>query len=137
MPRPPRVKGQPKAKYHTYSDEWALGLLVEVGQGKTVLSICKRSDQPSFHSVMGWLNEKPEFAEAYARAKGCAMDAMAEELLQLADSATKADWQCKRLQVETRKWIMGKLNPKKYGDKYIHEPSGTWNVNWTKAEDKV
>src|SRR5262245_58853263 len=133
MPRPPRVH----KKHHTYSDEWARAFLVEVGQGKAVFSICKRSDQPGFDTVMNWLNEKPEFAERYARAKGAAMDAMAEEVLKLADSATKADWQCRRLQVETRKWIMGKLNPKKYGDKYIHEPSGTWKVNWTKAEDKV
>ena len=30
----------------------------------------------------------------------------------------------RRLQIETRKWLLGKMAPKKYGDKHIHEHGG-------------
>jgi hypothetical protein len=42
-----------------------------------------------------------------------------------------------RLQVETRKWIVSKLNPKKYSDKIHNEVSGDMAINWieTKTND--
>jgi hypothetical protein len=51
---------------------------------------------------------------------------MAQEVLELADSDVpetgegKKDWQAiqkHKLQVDTRKWLLSKLAPKKYGDK--------------------
>jgi hypothetical protein len=64
---------------------------------------------------------------------------MADELLEISDDASN-DWMARRaksgdiesvpdneavqrsrLRVDTRKWLMGKLKPKKYGDKIQHE----------------
>jgi hypothetical protein len=51
---------------------------------------------------------------------------MVDELLEIADSEVpetgdgKKDWQAiqkHKLQVDTRKWLLSKLAPKKYGDK--------------------
>jgi hypothetical protein len=51
---------------------------------------------------------------------------MASEVMELADSEVpetgdgKKDWQAiqkHKLQVDTRKWLLSKLAPKKYGDK--------------------
>ena len=41
---------------------------------------------------------------------------MADECLVIADSATAEDAQARRLSVDTRKWYLSKLAPKRYGD---------------------
>ena len=45
---------------------------------------------------------------------------MLEEILEIADNPT-LDAQEKRVRIDTRKWAMGKLKPKKYGDKQTLE----------------
>jgi hypothetical protein len=69
-------------------------------EGKSLRQTCRdlRISKPF---VLDWLNDDPEFAAQYARARD-----MSPETAQAA-----------RLQVETRKWIASKLKPKKYGDK--------------------
>jgi hypothetical protein len=55
------------------------------------------------------------------------MEAMAEEILEIADSADSENYNPSRLQVDTRKWLMSKLAPKKFGDKveqFISGPEG-------------
>jgi hypothetical protein len=64
-------------------------------------------------------------AEAYARARDARNDVMAEALQDLADEQPPTDsfgkvdsgwvaWQ--RNRVDTRKWLLSKMAPKKYGD---------------------
>jgi hypothetical protein len=45
------------------------------------------------------------------------MDALADEIIEMADNATNEDVQAVRLRVDARKWIMSKIAPKKYGDR--------------------
>lgn len=88
---------------------------------------------PSYSTVALWLSTDTELSERYARAKEAQAEHMGEEMLDIADSATN-DWmetndpdnpgyrangelvQRSRLRIDTRKWLMGKLKPKKYGD---------------------
>ena len=90
-----------------------------------------------------WLREKPEFCEQYTRAKEESADAMAEDILDIADDGTNdymevldKDGECvgyrvngehvqrSRLRVESRKWLMAKMKPKKYGEKIDHNLGG-------------
>jgi hypothetical protein len=73
-----------------------------------------------------WVNDDAKLAEDYARAREELIERMANEVLELADSEVpetgdgKKDWQAiqkHKLQVDTRKWLLSKLAPKKYGDK--------------------
>jgi hypothetical protein len=59
----------------------------------------------------------PERSQRYARARNIQTEMLADELVQLADSATPRDAHVKRLQIDTRRWIAAKLLPRKYGDK--------------------
>ena len=74
----------------------------------------------------GWLNDDAELAKSYARAREALIEKMANELLEIADtpvgsteggSTDSGAVQKQRLQVDTRKWLLSKLAPKKYGDK--------------------
>lgn len=89
---------------------------------------------PDCATVFAWMRKFPEFLKQYARAKEESADAMAEDILDIADTPqmgevtkTKADGSVetrqgdmiehRRLQVDARKWLASKLKPKKYGDR--------------------
>jgi hypothetical protein len=79
------------------------------------------------------LDADPVATERYARAKAAQMAAVAEEMVAIADECrlgektketrdgTFREWgdmvDRSRLQVETRKWLLAKLAPKKFGDR--------------------
>jgi hypothetical protein len=77
-------------------------------------------------TFMRWLDADPKLAERYARAREDLIERIAHETMQIADQDVgttndgKKDWmavQKQRLQVDTRKWLLSKLAPKRYGDK--------------------
>jgi hypothetical protein len=85
-------------------------------EGKSLRQTC-RDLCISKPFVLDWLNDDPEFAAQYARARDMLVELHVEQMLEIADSASPETAQAARLQVETRKWIASKLKPKKYGDK--------------------
>jgi hypothetical protein len=73
-----------------------------------------------------WMNDDAELAVEYARAREDLIERMAQEVMELSDVDVglqpdgKKDWaavQKQKLQVDTRKWLLSKLAPKKFGDK--------------------
>lgn len=73
-----------------------------------------------------WVDADAKLAEDYAHAREDLIERMANEVLELADSEVpeagdgKRDWQAiqqRKLQVDSRKWLLSKLAPKKYGDR--------------------
>jgi hypothetical protein len=84
-------------------------------------------------TIFYWLREYPEFLEQYNVAKESQADALAEDLLEIADlppqinekgGVDSGDVAHMRLRIDTRKWIASKLKPKKYGDKIEQEIKG-------------
>lgn len=116
----------------TYSDELADRICDELMLGKSMLKICEREGMPSETTVYRWLqsDEHPGFREKYAQARELQAERMLDEILQIADDTANdteygdsgpranAEWIARsRLKVDSRKWAMSKLAPKKYGDK--------------------
>jgi hypothetical protein len=118
-----------------YSEDIAARICAELVEGKSLRSICEADDMPSASTVFKWLSIFPAFAEQYARAREAQMEAMADEIVDIADDGTN-DYKTKtngdgstheafdsehvqrsKLRVDTRKWLMSKLAPKKYGEK--------------------
>jgi hypothetical protein len=93
-----------------------------LANGYSLKSICRRNCFPSHETVRRWLRDKSEFRAQYARAREDQADALAEEIIDIADAA--ADPQLGRLRVDARKWVAAKLKPKVYGDKVAQEHSG-------------
>jgi hypothetical protein len=87
--------------------------------------------QVSGRQFYGHLNADNKAAERYARAKADSLEAMADEMLGIADEVSGDTYesddgrvqiapdvvQRARLRIDTRKWLLSKLAPKKYGDK--------------------
>lgn len=102
---------------------------------KSVRRICLDLEVP-YGTVLAWLSEghpnyKGSFAKQYARAKEMQADLLADEIIEIADDGSNDTYtddegmervdhdviQRSRLRVDSRKWLAGKLRPKKYGDK--------------------
>lgn len=98
-----------------YSDDLFDHICGEIASGRSLASICKDPGMPTVAGVMKWLNEKPDIVERYTRAREMQAETLFDELVDIADNAT--DPQTARLQVDTRKWYLSKVIPKKYGDK--------------------
>lgn len=108
---------------------------------------------PAQSTVFRWLADEryAAFRERYARAREAQADAIFDEMLDIADDGTN-DWMERRredgsvdevlnhehisrskLRVDARKWMAGKLAPKKYGEKLdLTSSDGTMSPKPTK-----
>ena len=120
-----------------YTKELGILICKRISGGESVRAICKDKDMPSQDAIYGWLldERKKEFAENYERARNSQAEILFDELLEIADDGTN-DYtekefnngniveiansehiQRSRLRVDTRKWYLSKVLPKKFGDK--------------------
>lgn len=130
----PEVINGGRGRPTTYTPELAARLCAQLAAGKSIRTACKAADMPSIATVYNWMNSNPEFLEQYARAKQDAADAMAEDIMDIADDSTndymeytygdqtvtrlnQENIQRSKLRIETRRWLMSKYKPKRYGDK--------------------
>ncbi|PAQ09731.1 terminase small subunit protein [Mesorhizobium temperatum] len=124
------------ARPSSFTQEIADAICEKLADGRSLRSICEADDMPHVATVCRWLADerRAEFREQYVRAREIQADALFEQALDIADTPvegikTKVTSDGKteemrgdmiehrRLQVETRKWMVGKMAPKKYGDK--------------------
>jgi hypothetical protein len=128
-------QGKKIGRPSSFTQEIADKICQELALGNSLRTVCLPDGMPSVASIFNWFRNYPEFLEQYTRAKQESADAMAEDVLDIADDATN-DYmmrtgkdgnesyqlngehiQRSRLRVETRKWLMSKMKPKKYGEK--------------------
>ncbi|XNY05192.1 hypothetical protein ACMFL9_11975 (plasmid) [Sinorhizobium meliloti] len=95
----------------------------EIASGKSLRRVCKPAGMPAASTVFLWLSKHREFSEQYARAQADRTAYWAEEIVEISDDE-KTDIQRSRLKVDTRKWLMSKMAPKKFGDRVAKEISG-------------
>lgn len=110
----PKPMGRPS----TYTEDMADLICEKITEGMSLRKICMLEGFPKSSAVYVWLDRHPDFADKYARAREAATEDMLEEILEIADN-TELDAQDKRVRIDTRKWAMGKLKPKKYGERQI------------------
>ena len=91
---------------------------------RTALTKVKLSSQTFFI----WVREDEILSKQYARATCERAELMFEDMLDIADKSPKltntkfgttvdtGDIQHKRVKIDTRKWALSKMNPKKYGN---------------------
>ena len=126
-----------------YNDEVASLICERIADGQSLRSICGDADMPATSTVFKWLTEQNAFSEQYTRAREAQADALFDEILEIADDGSN-DWMERKgpdglslgwrengealrrsaLRVEARKWMAGKLQPKKYSDKQQVELTG-------------
>lgn len=98
-----------------------------IAQGSSIRTICKSPDMPNASTIFEWIRKYESFSKQYAKACEERSEAMLEDILDISDEGldvikkgaekkSGALAQIVRLRVDTRKWYMSKMKPKKYGD---------------------
>ena len=105
-----------------YNETLAAAICERLVEGESLRAVCRDPDMPAISSVMLWLTKHASFTEQYAKATEERAHGMFEDMLDIADDAEEeASSVAKaRLRVDTRKWALSKMMPKKYGDKIAH-----------------
>lgn len=120
-----------------YSNWIARAICLRLMDGESLRSICARDNYPGRRTVLYWLNQNEDFLRQYTQAREIQQELLYEELFEIADDGTN-DYYMKegkdgseflavdsehinrsRLRVDTRKWVMERMAPKKYGTKHI------------------
>lgn len=121
----------------TYPAGLALIICERIATGESLRSICRDPEMPSRRAVLYWLAdpENGEFVRQYARAMEERADHWADEIIAISDDTTNdthttvyedgnertspnTEWISRsKLRVDSRKWLMSKLAPKKYGER--------------------
>lgn len=122
-------------------------ILLSIEEGYSLRATLKREGMPTSTTFYEWIDNDKEKALHYARACEKRADAIFEEILDIADDSSNdfalADIgdgmqvekfnsehvQRSRLRVDARKWMLSKMNPKKYADKIQQEHSGEITTN--------
>jgi len=116
------------------------GVLEGMAEGLSTVKACAAVGI-AFSTFLDRCAADQAFAERYARAREVLLERHADEIIDLADQArmgeittTKADGgievkqadmvERSRLQIESRKWLLARLMPKKYGDRQKVEHEG-------------
>lgn len=114
----------------TFTQEIADAICARLAAGEPLRAICRDEGMPPARTVFDWLSGNEAFSQQYALAREQGLDALAEQCLEIADNE-QHDWELTkkgpvvndvaigraRLQVDTRKWLLAKMAPKKYGER--------------------
>lgn len=126
-----------------YSPEERVRIQAEVCKrialGESVRKICSDEHIPDQTTIYDWLSEDGNFSQQYARAREKQADFYLDQIIEISDDSTLDTdinpesgneitnhevIQRSKLRVDTRKWVMAKLAPKKYGEKVQQEITG-------------
>lgn len=140
----------------SYSEATSISICEQIAEGVPLRVICRQDGMPKWRTVYDWLEQQPEFAARFARARIVGFDAIAAEALEIADSpiegvetTTKADGSTeekrgdmlghRKLQIETRLKLLAKWDPKRYGERLGLEHSGTMSITdrLKRAEERL
>ena len=122
----------------TYPQSTRDEICKRIALGESLSAICRCDDMPSKPTVLDWLFDEPEFSTQYARAREKQAEHYLDEIIAISDDVSLDEIidgegnprtnneaiQRSKLKVDTRKWAMAKLAPKKYGDKITQEVTG-------------
>lgn len=124
-----RPVGRPPERPSPYAEGVLDAICARMVSGESIRQICDDRDMPSRTAVLQACAANEEFAASIARARELQQDAIADEIVDMADMATVEDHQVVKLRIWARQWRASKLHPKKYGDRI--QTDATVNANVT------
>lgn len=106
-----------------YLPEVAADICSLLASGESLRKVCGRPGMPDKSSVFRWLAEHEEFRDQYAKATEARADAIFDDIFDIADDVNEeaAAVAKARLRIDTRKWALARMNPRKYGEKVTQD----------------
>jgi hypothetical protein len=143
--KPKRPAGRPPR----FTPELAARICGLIATGSTLRAAAKACGV-GWRTVARWNIERPEFRAAYEQARETRTLLWGEEIIEIADDSsgdykvnpTTGKTEFRRdnvlrsqLRIETRKWVMARLDPKQWGDKQSVDVSA--NIMMLSPEERV
>ncbi len=143
------VGGRPSKYSKKIADEICESLM----EGESLRSVSARKGFPDKSTIFRWLAKYSEFCDQYEKAKWIGADYLFEELLEIADDSRNDYIEVEgkngevktilnrqnivraKLRIDTRKWTLSKLIPKKYGNRLVAKTTGK-NGDMSKLSDE-
>lgn len=125
---------RPRGRPSKYTPEIADEIVNRIATGEPLRQIAREEHMPHWTAIYDWMERDKEFSLRIAHARERGEEAIAQECLEIADSA-KNDWmeahgqdsegyrlngehiQRSKLRIETRLKLLAKWNPRKWGEK--------------------
>ncbi len=95
-------------------------IIERISYGESLNKICSTNDMPTRKSFYEWVAADDSLLQRYETAMRLRADSCFDEILEIADNEgikTSEDVARAKLRVDSRKWTVSKMFPKKYGDK--------------------
>lgn len=142
---------RPQGGQTLYTRQIADRICQQLSEGMTLNQICRQPGMPARPTVLLWVREDRDgFADRYAQAREMLYDHWADEAIDISDDGTNdfmerqsRDGESKfvynrehvdrsKLRVDTRKWMLTKLKPERYGDKIeqTHKADAAFVALW-------
>jgi hypothetical protein len=103
-----------------FSPELSDAILDMVSDGHSLRTTCEKLGLAR-RTVRSWLERNSEFAQQYESARKLHIDVHVDRMLDIAagvsGSESNAQVQAAKLEIDTVKWIAGRLLPHRYGDR--------------------
>ena len=132
--KPDKKPAKPIGRPSAFTQDIADKICMDLSMGETLPNILSPEGMPSGPTVWKWRRDRPEFLNDYMRAREEQTRTWADEIISLADDSSE-DWQtCTKkdgstfskldrdhvsrvsLQIDSRKWLMARVNRAEYGD---------------------
>lgn len=117
------LPAKPTGRPTDYNETVAAAICARIAEGNSLRKVCLADDMPAMSSVFLWLGKYPTFSDQYARACSDRREVRKEQLFDIPTDAD-IDPQRGRLLSDNIKWVLGKEEPKKYGDRQAIEHTG-------------
>lgn len=123
---PDMAKASGRGRPTIYSEVLADQICVRIAAGDSVRKICQANDMPNEETIYRWILNLEAFSKKYRTAREIQQERYLDELIEIADekprvtpmgSTDSGAVQHAKLRIDTRKWTMARLAPRKYGDK--------------------
>ena len=125
-------------------------IIEKICMGDSLRKICKSPGMPDRTTVHRWLLADAGFCDKYARAREIQAEEIFDEILEISDDSrrdyiTGDDGQKRvtreaidraKLKIDARKWVLSRMQPKKYGNRMeIDQPTQDYVVNLITAPE--
>ena len=90
-----------------------------LSNGVALRVLCRQDDMPAWRTVYDWMRADEEFAAQVACARDLGFEALAEDILDIADNtrAISDHVQLAKMRIDTRLKLLACWSPKRYGNK--------------------
>ena len=124
MTKPKKPNGRPTI----FTEILAAKICQRIADGESIRAVCSDPNMPSTTAIFRWIasGKYDGFRQLYEASMQIRLETLGDGLIELADAPIERNAagmvdsgavQMRRLQIETRRWILSKLLPRKYGDR--------------------